>query len=232
MHCGPGLDVRPGVRGTGPGGYRGLSWLARPAIPRVTMGPLLEDPLWISMSAGMATDIDAEKDIIAQLADVGWAMEQTNTPPRVWVTTECQKADFEPRVCLHIGGPGRPTPARGGRLAVAVLPGLALAAASDRIRCFSTRRQRKTAASYWPRAMPHSRARQSWLRASAASNGRNVRNRAAVQVPRTQSRTVVPLSRMSGDRQSATCPVPHPHGRRHASICGRVDFATRGGAVR
>lgn len=103
------------------------------------MGPLLEDPLWISMSAGMATDIDAEKDIIAQLADVGWAMEQTNTPPRVWVTTECQKADFEPRVCLHIGGPGRPAPARGGRLAVAVLPGLALAAASDRIRCFSTR---------------------------------------------------------------------------------------------
>ena len=113
--------------------------LPAPSIPGVTMDVLFEDPLWISMSAGMAAGIDTGKEIIAQLADAGWAMEQANTPPRVWVTTECRKAGFEPRVVCTSEDLAVQLQFVEAGIAVAVLPGLALAGASERIRRFPTR---------------------------------------------------------------------------------------------
>lgn len=109
-----------------------------PALPGVTFTHLMSDPLWLTMSPRLADQLDHSKSLIGQLKDEGWAMENANTPPRTWVTNECRRSGFEPRiVCtsedlavqLHFVESGH---------AVALLPELALTDSRADVRRFPT----------------------------------------------------------------------------------------------
>lgn len=110
--------------------------LPLPAAPGVTFSHLMSDPIWLTMAPQIVETLDLEQNLIAQLKHVAWAMENTNTPPRTWVTNECRRSGFEPRVVctsedlavqLHFVESG---------LAVALLPELALSNLSADVRRF------------------------------------------------------------------------------------------------
>lgn len=110
--------------------------LPLPALPGVTFTPLMSDPLWLTMAPEVALELDPGQDLISQLAQVGWAMENANTPPRIWVTNECRRAGFEPRiVCTSEDLAVQLRFVEAGQ-AVALLPGLALADLRADIRRF------------------------------------------------------------------------------------------------
>lgn len=94
------------------------------------------DPLWVVMSAEHAAGIDRDINIIAQLGHLDWAMEPADTPPRLWVTSQCRKAGFEPRViCTSEDLMVHRRLVETG-LAVAVLPELALSGAGPGLHRF------------------------------------------------------------------------------------------------
>ncbi|MFD9669213.1 LysR family transcriptional regulator [Rhodococcus sp. NPDC059968] len=97
-----------------------------PAAVGIVQDKLMDDPLWLVMSTTMADRLDPEVKPIGQLADVGWALEPAASVPSLWVTEQCQKSGFEPRVvCRSEDILVHRRLAETGQ-AVAVLPGLAL----------------------------------------------------------------------------------------------------------
>lgn len=92
--------------------------------------PLLDDPLWLAVDADLARTLDPGRDLLAQLADAAWASEPVSTPPRTWLPEQCRRRGFAPRVtCVSEDLAVQAAFVASGH-AVAVLPGLVLAASS------------------------------------------------------------------------------------------------------
>ncbi|KRE54097.1 LysR family transcriptional regulator [Arthrobacter sp. Soil736] len=109
-----------------------------PSTPGVTTTRILEDPLWLTMDAGLAETLDPHKDMISQLSDAKWAVETAESAPRTWVTNECRKAGFDPQVVCSSEDVLVHLRFVEAGLAVAVLPGLALAGAAPNVRRYPT----------------------------------------------------------------------------------------------
>ena len=109
-----------------------------PSMAGVTATTILEDPLWLVMDATIAATLDPEKNIIAQLAGAAWAVEAEDSAPRTWVTNECRKAGFDPKVICSSEDVSVHLRFVEAGLAVAVLPGLALIGAAPNVRRFPT----------------------------------------------------------------------------------------------
>jgi DNA-binding transcriptional LysR family regulator len=112
--------------------------LPGPLMPGITTTTILEDPLWLVMDATIAATLDPGKNIIAQLADAAWAVEAEDSAPRTWVTNECRKAGFDPKVICASEDVSVHLRFVEAGLAVAVLPGLALVGAAPNVRKFPT----------------------------------------------------------------------------------------------
>ncbi|MDV7089611.1 LysR family transcriptional regulator [Rhodococcus sp. IEGM 248] len=104
----------------------------------VDVDKLMTDPLWLVMSEKLASPLDADSDLIAQLSRANWAMELADSVPGMWVIDRCRRAGFEPSIICrsedllvhgHLVEAG---------LAVAVLPGLALAELGSGVARFPT----------------------------------------------------------------------------------------------
>lgn len=112
--------------------------LPLPPLPGITFTPLMSDPLWLTMAPQLADTLDLKQGLIGQLTQAGWAMENANTPPRIWVTNECRRSGFEPRiVCTSEDLAVQLRFVESGH-AVALLPGLALVDLRADIRRFPT----------------------------------------------------------------------------------------------
>lgn len=109
-----------------------------PAMAGITATTILEDPLWLVMDATIAATLDPETNIIAQLAAAAWAVEAEDSAPRTWVTNECRKAGFDPKVICSSEDVSVHLRFVEAGLAVAVLPGLALVGAHPNVRRFPT----------------------------------------------------------------------------------------------
>lgn len=107
-----------------------------PSMPGVAVDTLLEDGLWLAMNASIADSIDPACDIFTQLSGAGWAVEVAASAPRTWVVDECRKHGFEPRIVCASEDLAVQLRFVEAGLAVAVLPGLALEAASTSLRRF------------------------------------------------------------------------------------------------
>lgn len=106
-------------------------------VPGVQYTTLFEDPLWLAMDDSTAEVLDHGKTIIAQLANIGWAVEAEDSAPRTWVINECRKAGFEPKIVCSSEDLAAQLRFVEAGIAVAVLPGLALEQASPTVRRFS-----------------------------------------------------------------------------------------------
>lgn len=115
--------------------------------PGIDVEELLADRMWIAVPSAVAAGLDPSAPVLGQLADVGWAMEPVDSPPRLWVTGLCRTAGFEPRVlCNSTDISVHREMVREGLMA-AVVSDLSLirgASARDGIRVFSTRHRRPT----------------------------------------------------------------------------------------
>jgi DNA-binding transcriptional LysR family regulator len=111
--------------------------LPAPSAPSIRYSTLFEDPLWLAMDDSTAEVLDHGKTIIAQLANIGWAVEAEDSAPRTWVINECRKAGFEPRIVCSSEDLAVQLRFVEAGIAVAVLPGLALEQAAPNIRKFS-----------------------------------------------------------------------------------------------
>lgn len=107
-------------------------------MPGITTTTILEDPLWLVMDAGLAETLDPQKDMISQLSHAKWAVETAESAPRTWVTNECRKAGFDPKVICASEDVSVHLRFVEAGLAVAVLPGLALVGAAPNVRKFPT----------------------------------------------------------------------------------------------
>nr|WP_255372582.1 LysR substrate-binding domain-containing protein [Corynebacterium sp. CNJ-954] len=106
-------------------------------LPGITITHLMSDPLWLTMASSVADRLDGSQDLIGQLKTEGWAVENANTPPRTWVTNQCRRAGFEPRiVCTSEDLAVQANFVASGH-AVALLPGLALTGQHRDLRQFS-----------------------------------------------------------------------------------------------
>lgn len=104
----------------------------------LTVTTILEDPLWLIMDAAIAATIDPDTDIISQLAGAAWAVETEDSAPRTWLTNECRKSGFDPKVICSSEDLSVQLRFVEAGLAVAVLPGLALTGAAANVRRFPT----------------------------------------------------------------------------------------------
>lgn len=108
------------------------------SIAGITVTTILDDPLWLIMDAAIAATIDPDANIISQLAGAAWAVEAEDSAPRRWLTNECRKAGFDPKVICSSEDLSVHLRFVEAGLAVAVLPGLALTGAAANVRRFPT----------------------------------------------------------------------------------------------
>ncbi|MGY2747625.1 LysR substrate-binding domain-containing protein [Arthrobacter sp. UYCu723] len=108
------------------------------SLPGITVTTIMDDPLWLVMDATIADGLDPGQDLIAQLADARWAVETADSASRTWLTNQCRKAGFEPKVICSSEDVSVHLRFVEAGLAVAVLPGLALVGASTNLRRFPT----------------------------------------------------------------------------------------------
>ncbi|MDV7090515.1 LysR substrate-binding domain-containing protein [Rhodococcus opacus] len=98
-----------------------------PRIPEgIHVDKLMTDPLWLVIPNTIASTIDPENDVIAQLSGAKWAMELAESVPGMWIREQCRRAGFSPSImCKSEDLLVHRYLAEEG-LVVAVLPGLAL----------------------------------------------------------------------------------------------------------
>ncbi|WP_427018173.1 LysR substrate-binding domain-containing protein [Pseudarthrobacter sp. P1] len=109
-----------------------------PTQPGIAVTTIMEDPLWLVMDATIADGLNPSKDLIAQLAEAHWAVETASSASRTWLTNQCRKAGFEPKVICSSEDVSVHLRFVEAGLAVAVLPGLSLVGASTTTRRFPT----------------------------------------------------------------------------------------------
>lgn len=110
--------------------------IAAAALPGISTMEIMRDPLWLAMDASLASRLDSSADLLPQLADVGWAMEREDSAARHWALAHCRANGFDPRiVCASEDITVQLKFIQAG-LAVALLPGLALASAATTVTRF------------------------------------------------------------------------------------------------
>ncbi|MEO8220554.1 MAG: LysR substrate-binding domain-containing protein [Specibacter sp.] len=112
--------------------------LPLPTQPGIAVTTIMEDPLWLVMDETIADGLDPSRDLIAQLAEARWAVETAASASRTWLTNQCRKAGFEPKVVCSSEDVSVHLRFVEAGLAVAVLPGLSLVGASTTTRRFPT----------------------------------------------------------------------------------------------
>lgn len=110
--------------------------IAQPAIQGIEFTPVMSDALWLTMSAQISDELDHTRPLVSQLEHVGWAMESEKTPPRLWVTSECRNAGFEPRIVCESEDLAVQLRFVESGQAVALLPGLSLQGIPATVRRF------------------------------------------------------------------------------------------------
>lgn len=110
--------------------------IVQPTYPGIKFSPLMSDSLLLTMAPRVADTLDHSQTLIGQLEHVGWAVESAKTPPRIWVTNECRRAGFDPRIVCDSDDLAVQLRFVEAGHAVALLPGLALSGMRADIRRF------------------------------------------------------------------------------------------------